>query len=186
MPATTSSRVRRSDMRADESRRSIPAEIKQKVASFLASSSNRHRSTSREPGSGLHSSVRYRKEPQRTRLSRSLSGESITSDGSLPEIIPKYPRDNREHDRTRDRTIERERERDRERDRERERAREKAREWEQEMERKSRKEKAYLRPVINRRTSSHADVIVDEKILYGMPEIGVERAGTWRERLGET
>ncbi|KAI0452488.1 hypothetical protein F5B21DRAFT_506192 [Xylaria acuta] len=158
IPAATSSRMRRSDMRGDDPRRiSMSAEIKQKVASFL-SSSHRHRSTSREPGIGLHSSVRYRKEAPRTRLSRSLSGESFTSEGSLPEIVSKYSRDNRERDRARDRTIEREheRERGRERERERERAREKAREWE-EMERKSRKEKAYLRPVVNRRTSSHAD-----------------------------
>ncbi|RYC57843.1 hypothetical protein CHU98_g8379 [Xylaria longipes] len=154
MPVPASSRFHR-DIRPDDPRRiSIPSEIKQKFASFLMSSSNRQRSTSREPAPGLHSSVRYRKEIPRTRLSRSLSGESITSDGSLPEIVPKYSRD-REHNRARDRTIERERERDRER--ERERAREKAREWE-EIDRKSRKEKAYLRPTISRRTSSHADV----------------------------
>ncbi|KAI1740342.1 hypothetical protein F4680DRAFT_116442 [Xylaria scruposa] len=155
MPASTSRRLRHSDIRPDDPRRiSFPAEIKQKFTSFLMSSSNRQRSTSREPGPDLHSSVRYRKETPRTRLSRSLSGESITSDGSLPEIIPKYSRDSRERNRARDRTIER----DRERDRERERARDKAREWEEEMERKSRTEKAYLRPVVNRRTSSHADV----------------------------
>ncbi|KAI0907170.1 hypothetical protein F4823DRAFT_603864 [Ustulina deusta] len=158
IPATTSSRSRRLDTRADDSRRiSLPAEIKQKFASLL-SSSNRQRSTSREPGPARHSSVRYRKELPRTRLSRSLSGESYTSDGSLSDITAKYsPRDGgREHDRARERMMERERERGRELEREREREREKIREWE--MERKSRKEKAYLRPTISRRTSSHADV----------------------------
>ena len=152
LPATNSSRVRRSAARAAEDPRkiSLPAEIKQKFASFLMSSSNRQRSSSREPTPTPHSSVRYRKEVPRTRLSRSLSGDSYTSDGSLPEMAPKYPpRDDREHHRARERE-----ERERSLERERERGR---REWE-EMERKSRKEKAYLRPTINRRTSSHADI----------------------------
>ncbi|KAJ2980110.1 hypothetical protein NUW58_g7033 [Xylaria curta] len=150
IPAVPSSRVRRSELRAEDSRKmSIPAELKQKFASLLT---HRHRSTSREPIPGLRSSVRYRKELPRTRLSRSLSGESLTSDGSLPEIVPPYSsRDSREHNRAHDRATERERERQREIVRER-------REWEEEMERRSRKDKTYLRPVANRRTSSHADI----------------------------
>ncbi|GAW21088.1 hypothetical protein ANO14919_106010 [Xylariales sp. No.14919] len=158
IPATAPSRLRRSEIRAEDPRRiSLQAEIKQKFASFL-SSSNRQRSTSREPGPIPHASVRYRKELPHARLSRSLSGESYTSDGSLTEITPKYAsRDNRDHNRARERIIDRERERDREIERERERERDRAREWD-EMDRKSRKEKAYLRPAINRRTSSHADI----------------------------
>ncbi|KAJ3569012.1 hypothetical protein NPX13_g6225 [Xylaria arbuscula] len=157
LPATNSSRVRRSATRAAEDARkiSLPAEFK-KFTSFLMSS-NRQRSSSREPTPTPHSSVRYRKDPPpRTRLSRSLSGESFTSDGSLPEMAPKYaPRDGREHNRAREHIIEREREeRERSIERERERGR---REWE-EMERKGRREKTYLRPTINRRTSSHADI----------------------------
>ncbi|KAI0531791.1 hypothetical protein GGR58DRAFT_215538 [Xylaria digitata] len=162
MPAAAPSRVRRSELRVDRDRISLPTEIKNKFTdkftSLLMSSSNRQQSTSREPGPTPHSSVRYRKELPRVRLSRSLSGESYTSDGSLPEIAPKYSsHDNREQNRARKRIIEHERERDRELERERERERDRAREWE-EMERKSRKEKAYLRPAMTRRTSSHADV----------------------------
>ncbi|KAI0434955.1 hypothetical protein F5Y09DRAFT_156643 [Xylaria sp. FL1042] len=156
IPVTASSRNRRSEIRAEDPRKlSLPAELKHKFASFLASS-NRQRSTSREPVPAPHSSVRYQKPP-RTRLSRSLSGDSYTSDGSLPEIPSKYSPRDREQNRVRERIIEREGERSRERERERERERDRAREWE-EIERKSRKEKAYLRPTINRRTSSHADV----------------------------
>ncbi|KAK5631556.1 hypothetical protein RRF57_007270 [Xylaria bambusicola] len=158
IPATATNRVRRSDIRNDDPRRiSLPAELKQKLTSFWMSSSGRQRSSSREPGPTSHSNARYRKEVRGTRLSRSLSGDSCTSEGSLPEMAPKYsPRDSHEHNRAREHIIERERERERDHELERERERERA-QWE-EMERQSRREKAYLRPTINRRTSSHADV----------------------------
>jgi hypothetical protein len=150
MPATAPSRVRRSEVRTDEPR---SMNLKQKLASFILAPSERQRSSSRERGSGLHSSVRYRKDLAHNRLSRSLSGESYTSDGSLPEISPRYSsRDSRERHRARERIIERDLERERERERER------VREREEELERKSRKERDYLRPVIDRRTSSHADI----------------------------
>ncbi|KAI1355475.1 hypothetical protein F5Y01DRAFT_178125 [Xylaria sp. FL0043] len=158
LPATTPSRSRRNELRAEDPRKlSLPAELKHKFASFLTSST-RQRSTSREPVPAPHSSVRYQKPP-RTRLSRSLSGDSYTSDGSLPEISSKYSSRDREQDRARERIIDRERERARSREleRERERERDKAREWEA-IERKSRQEKAYLRPTADRRTSSHADI----------------------------
>ncbi|KAI1187646.1 hypothetical protein F5B17DRAFT_311671 [Nemania serpens] len=156
VPAPASSRNRRSELRAEDTRRmSIPAEIKQKVTSFLMSSSGRHRSTSREIDPSIHPSVRYRKEIPRARPSRSLSGESYTSDGSLHEIAPKYTtRNGREHNRSRDRPISRDLEREMEFERELDR--ERARELE-DLQRKSRREKAYLRPATNRRTSSHAD-----------------------------
>lgn len=153
VPASAPSRNRRSELRAEDSRRmSIPAEIK-KVTSFLMHPSGRHRSASREIDPNLRPSVRYRKEISRARPSRSLSGESYTSDGSLTEKAPKYTtRDGREHNR--DRPIGRDLER--ERDFERELDRERARELE-DLQRKTRREKAYLRPATDRRTSSHAD-----------------------------
>ncbi|KAI1123283.1 hypothetical protein F5Y10DRAFT_55549 [Nemania abortiva] len=158
IPGSAASRIRRSEIRAEDPRRmSFQAAVSRKLASLLPSSTNRHRSTSRELSPGLHSSVRYRKEPPNTRISRSLSGGSYTSDGSLPEITPKYSsRDSRESNRARDRAMDLELERAHERERERERDR---RRWEEEdFGRKTRKDKAYLRPDINRRTSSHADI----------------------------
>ncbi|KAI1115714.1 hypothetical protein F5Y14DRAFT_112672 [Nemania sp. NC0429] len=155
VPAPAPSRNRRSELRAEDTRRmSIPAELKHKFTSLL-SSTGRHRSSSREFDPTLHPSVRYRKEIPRTRPSRSLSGESYTSDGSLQDITPKYTtRDGREQNRSRDRQISRELEREREFERELDR--ERARELE-DLQRKTRREKAYLRPATNRRTSSHAD-----------------------------
>ncbi|KAJ8129498.1 hypothetical protein O1611_g4135 [Lasiodiplodia mahajangana] len=151
--AGTASRIRRSEIRAEDPRRlSFQAAVSRKLASLLPSSSNRHRSSSRELSPAMRSSVRYRKEPPNTRISRSLSGGSYTSDGSLPEIAPKYSsRDSRESNPARVRPVDLELERDHERERERRR-------WEEEIGRKSRKDKAYFRPDINRRTSSHADV----------------------------
>lgn len=152
-------------MRPEDHRKiSLPAEIRQKLGSLLMSS-NRHRSTSREPGPDVRSGVRYH-----TRPTRSLSGESYTSDGSLPEVSPRYTsRGSRERNRTREHTLERVRDRDREREREREferereqrsreRERDRIRELEEEIERKARKDKSYLRPSVSRRTSSHADI----------------------------
>jgi hypothetical protein len=152
VPVGAPSRLRRSEIRGEDPRRmSLQAEIKQKVTSFLRSSPSRHRSTSRELSPGVRPAVRYRKEPPLTRPSRSLSGGSYTSDGSLSEINPKYPpRDSREPNRARPRAIDLDLERENERERER-------RQWE-ELGRKSRKDRAHLRPDINRRTSSHADV----------------------------
>ncbi|KAI2641068.1 hypothetical protein GGS21DRAFT_355658 [Xylaria nigripes] len=163
-PASTSSRSRHSEVRADDPWRSRLAGINHKLSPFLNSPSSRQRSSSRERMHQIHPSARSRKDTPRIRLSRSLSGESYTSDDSLLDITPKYSlRDSREHNRARDRVIERElereleREREREREQKRERERERAREWE-ELDRKNRKDKNHYRPSINRRTSSHADI----------------------------
>ncbi|KAI0188412.1 hypothetical protein F4808DRAFT_62900, partial [Astrocystis sublimbata] len=171
IPAPVSSRVHRSELRERDDLRaakpSIPSKIKQ-----LLSSNHRQRSTSgsrdreqRLPLPRHSSSVRYRaKDAPPTRLSRSLSGGSLSSDGSSTEKYGPTSREQvRSRERERDRAIAIERE-DRERDRDRERERERrAREWEEELDRKSRsiakdRDKAYLRPAINRRTSSHADI----------------------------
>ncbi|KAI1209276.1 uncharacterized protein F4807DRAFT_427818 [Annulohypoxylon truncatum] len=144
-------RVRRSEVRPDDvRRRSLPAEIRQKVTSFLSGSSDRHRSNSREkrhPPS-VQPGVHLRRENS-SRLNRSGSGESYPSDESDTGIPPGYPsRRDRERERERvirDRVIEKEQRR-----RERER--------EEELERKSRQERAYLRPAAPRRSSSHTDI----------------------------
>ncbi|KAI0837679.1 hypothetical protein F5Y06DRAFT_71477 [Hypoxylon sp. FL0890] len=137
-------RPRRSEVRPDDPRRrSLPAEVKHRLTSFLSGSADRHRSNSREkrhppPSPGVH----FRRENP-SRLSRSISGgESYPSDDSDPEIVPRYSA-RRERERLRDRVIEKERLRERER--------------EEELERRSR-ERAYLRPAAPRRASSHADV----------------------------
>ncbi|KAI1475648.1 hypothetical protein F4774DRAFT_396304 [Daldinia eschscholtzii] len=136
----------RSDVRPDDvRRRSLPAEIKQKVTSFLSGTSERHRSNSRENRHppNVAPTVRFRRE-RPSRLSRSVSGESYPSDESEAGI-PKYPlRRDREHERIRDRVIEKERLRERER--------------EEELERRRSRERAYLRPAEPRRASSHADI----------------------------
>ncbi|KAI1101057.1 hypothetical protein F4804DRAFT_348006 [Jackrogersella minutella] len=147
-------RPRRSEVRPDDPRRrSLPAEIKQKVTSFLSGSSDRHRSNSREKRHPppVPQSVHFRRENS-SRLSRSASGESYPSDESDTEVLPRY------HAR-------RDRERDRERERERiireqviEKERLRGRSREEEIERRSRQERSYLRPTPPRRSSSHADI----------------------------
>ncbi|KAI2469805.1 hypothetical protein F4781DRAFT_206071 [Annulohypoxylon bovei var. microspora] len=144
-------RVRRSEIRPDDvRRRSLPAEIRQKVTSFLSGSSDRHRSNSREKRHppNVQPGVHFRREGS-SRLSRSASGESYRSDESDTGLPSRYPaRREREQERERvirDRVIEKEQRR-----RERER--------EEELERKSRHERAYLRPAAPRRSSSHTDV----------------------------
>ncbi|KAI2605540.1 hypothetical protein GGR54DRAFT_445403 [Hypoxylon sp. NC1633] len=143
-------RPRRSDFRSDDVRRkSFPAEIKQRFTSFLSGSAERQRSSSREKHhvSNVPPTVHFRREiPPPSRLSRSVSGESYApSDESDPDAPPTYPsRRDRERERVRER-IEKERQRERERERE------------EELERRSH-DRAYLRPVSNRRASSHADI----------------------------
>ncbi|KAI0882319.1 uncharacterized protein GGS22DRAFT_50237 [Annulohypoxylon maeteangense] len=144
-------RVRRSEIRPDDvRRRSLPAEIRQKVTSFLSGSSDRHRSNSREkrhPPS-VQSGVHFRRENS-SRLSRSGSGDSYPSDESDTGIPPGYPA-RRERERERERVI-----RDRVIEKE---QRRREREREEELERKGRHERAYLRPAAPRRSSSHTDV----------------------------
>ncbi|KAI0893694.1 hypothetical protein F4806DRAFT_146978 [Annulohypoxylon nitens] len=143
-------RVRRSEIRSDDARRrSLPAEIRQKVTSFLSGSSDRHRSNSRDkrrPPS-VQSGVHFRRENS-SRLSRSGSGESYPSDESDTGIPPGYPA-RRERERERERVI-----RDRVIEKE---QRRREREREEELERKGRQERAYLRPAAPRRSSSHTD-----------------------------
>ncbi|KAI0169360.1 hypothetical protein GGR52DRAFT_518220 [Hypoxylon sp. FL1284] len=145
-------RAHRSEIRSDDvRRRSLPAEIKSKFNSLLSGSADRHRSNSREKHHvpNVPHSVHFRRENPPSHLSRSVSGESYPpSDESDPELIPRYHsrRDReRERDRVRERAIERERQRERERERE------------DEIERSRRKERSYLRPAPQRRSSSHAD-----------------------------
>ncbi|KAK8122480.1 hypothetical protein PG984_011150 [Apiospora sp. TS-2023a] len=91
-------------------------------------------------------------------LSRSYSDDSYASD-SGSDVPPKmHNRRDRDRDRLRER--DRERERDLERTIERQLEREhRERELEEERERRSRKDKAYMRrPVLDRRTSSAADI----------------------------
>ncbi|KAI0150056.1 hypothetical protein F4776DRAFT_190340 [Hypoxylon sp. NC0597] len=142
-------RPRRSEVRPDDPRRrSLPAEVKHRITSFLSGSADRHRSNSREkrhpppPSSGMH----FRREHS-SRPSRSVSGgDSYPSDDSDPDIAPRFSA-RRERERLRDRVIEKERLRERERERERE----------EELERRSR-ERGYLRPGPPKRASSHADI----------------------------
>ncbi|KAI1383881.1 uncharacterized protein F4822DRAFT_440127 [Hypoxylon trugodes] len=137
---------RRNEVRSDDTRRmSLPAEIKQKFTSFIGGSSDRQRSSSREKRhvSNVPPNVHFRREKP-SRLSRSASGESYPSDDdSSPEVVPIYSRRERERERVRDRAIEKERERERER--------------EEEIDRLSRQDRAYLRPTVPRRASSHTD-----------------------------
>ncbi|KAI1267551.1 hypothetical protein F5Y18DRAFT_306083 [Xylariaceae sp. FL1019] len=155
-PAANASRSRRNTVRSEEPppSRSFASEIKHRLVPFLHSSSDRQRSSSRDRRPvALHSSVRYARNP----VSRSMSRSSYASEESEAEISPKYtPPSSRESHRVR----EQEKERDRQLERARERARDRERrELEEELERKSRhKEKVFIRPAVNRRTSSHADI----------------------------
>ncbi|KAI2630218.1 hypothetical protein GGS26DRAFT_102856 [Hypomontagnella submonticulosa] len=147
VPSTIPVRPRRSEARPDDPRRrSLPAEIRQKVTSFLSGSSDRHRSSSRETRHppNVVPSVRFRREGS-SHLSRSASGgDSYPSDESDAGVLPpRYPsRRDRDRDRLRDRVMEKEHLRERERD--------------EEFERSRRQERAYIRPV-PRRASSHTD-----------------------------
>ncbi|KAI1464226.1 uncharacterized protein F4812DRAFT_443822 [Daldinia caldariorum] len=138
----------RPDVRSDDvRRRSLPAEIKQKVTTFLSGSSERQRSRSGEKrhATNVAPTVRFRREHP-SRLSRSVSGGSYPSDESEAGI-PKYPlrrRRDRERERIRDRVIEKELLRDRSR--------------EEELERRRSRERAYLHPAELRRASSHAEI----------------------------
>ncbi|KAK8064770.1 hypothetical protein PG994_007408 [Apiospora phragmitis] len=150
-------RSHRAELRPPGSRRrSLPSgstsplgSIRQKLSSFLPGSSDRPHSSSRD---------KPRPERHSSRLSRSYSDESYASD-SGSDASPKQPtRRDRDRDRLRER--DRERERDLERTIERQLEREhRERELEEERERRSRKDKAYMRrPVLDRRTSSAADI----------------------------
>ncbi|KAI0020106.1 hypothetical protein F4780DRAFT_792202 [Xylariomycetidae sp. FL0641] len=128
----------------DPRRLSLPAQLRQKVDSFLHTSADRHRSRSREkpPVPVGVPPVRYRKDLPRSRLSRSASGDSYRSDDS-DDLSPRYtPSSSRERVRARERLLEKERAR--------------AREVEEERDRRKERER-YLRPAMHRRTSSHAD-----------------------------
>ncbi|KAI4593529.1 hypothetical protein KJ359_009215 [Pestalotiopsis sp. 9143b] len=139
----------------DSRRRSMPPGhfgIRQKVMSFLPGSGSYDRQRSPSSRSDRDSdsrpnSARLRHEHGSTRLSQRYSDEAFSPADSDSDISPRqrYHRD-REH----------EREREREREREKEKIR--LREVEDERERRSRKDHAHLRPGINRRTSSAADV----------------------------
>ncbi|KAI2604382.1 uncharacterized protein GGS25DRAFT_458797 [Hypoxylon fragiforme] len=146
-PVMIPTRPRRSEVHPDDvRRRSLPAEIKQRFASFLSGSNDRHRSTSREKrnAANLAPSVRFRRENIHPRLSRSGSGESHFSDDSDTELFPKYPsRSHHERERLRERVIEKERQKERDR--------------EDELDRRSRQER-YLRTTTHRRASSHTDI----------------------------
>ncbi|KAK7984866.1 hypothetical protein PG996_005898 [Apiospora saccharicola] len=146
----------RTELRPPEPRRrSLPGSssplgsIRQKLSSFLPGSSERPHSSSRE---------KARPERHSSRLSRSYSDDSYASD-SGSDVPPKmHNRRDRDRDRLRER--DRERERDLERTIERQLEREhRERELEEERERRSRKDKSYMRrPVLDRRTSSAADI----------------------------
>ncbi|KAI0126941.1 hypothetical protein BJ170DRAFT_424474 [Xylariales sp. AK1849] len=134
-------RTHRAELRQDDPRRrSLPSGsfgIRQKLSSFLPGSGDRTRSNSRSDreNDSRPNSARTRPEHPSSRLGRGRSHETYSSEDSDSDASPKH--------RSR-------------RDREREKARE--RELEEARERRSRKEKAYLRPDINRRTSSAADI----------------------------
>lgn len=138
----------RSEMRQDDlRRRSLPPGhfgIRQKVMSFLPGSHERQRSTSRSDREtdSRPTSARMRPEHPSSRLSRRFSDEADSADESGSDVSPKHH-------------THREREREREKTREREL---REREIEEERERRSRKDRAHLRPDLNRRTSSAADV----------------------------
>ncbi|RYP59123.1 hypothetical protein DL771_010993 [Monosporascus sp. 5C6A] len=136
----------------DLRRRSLPAEIKQKITSFLSGSHDRHRSSSREHTSGGASiRPRYTRETPPLRRGRhGLSDGSYPSDESDSEVSPKR---RTHHDRERERA--RRRQVDREMERERKRERELAEE--REIRSRSREERVYLHPTADRRPSSHAD-----------------------------
>ncbi|KAI0377674.1 hypothetical protein F5Y04DRAFT_174951 [Hypomontagnella monticulosa] len=144
-PPTIPVRPRRSEVRPDDPRRrSLPAEIRQKVTSFLSGSSDRHRSSSRETRHlpNVVPGVHFRREGS-SHLSRSVSGDSYPSDESDAGVLPpRYSRRDRDRDRLRDRVMEKEHLRERER--------------EEELERSRRQERTYLRPA-PRRASSHTD-----------------------------
>ncbi|RYP54797.1 hypothetical protein DL768_000525 [Monosporascus sp. mg162] len=136
----------------DPRRRSLPAEIKQKITSFLSGSHDRHRSSSREQTSGGSSiRPRYTRETPPSRRGRhGLSDGSYPSDESDSEVSPRRrsPRD-RERERARRRQVDREMERERKRERE--------LAEEREIRSRSREDRVYLRPTADRRPSSHAD-----------------------------
>ncbi|KAK7962212.1 uncharacterized protein PG986_003037 [Apiospora aurea] len=156
-PAAPVGRPHRAELRPPDSRRrSLPSgstsplgSIRQKLSSFLPGSSDRPHSSSRD---------KPRPERHGSRLSRSYSDDSYASD-SGSDVSPKQPKW-RDRDRDRLRERDRERERDLERTIERHLEREhRERELEEERERRSRKDKGYMRrPVLDRRTSSAADV----------------------------
>ncbi|KAK8103788.1 uncharacterized protein PG998_010821 [Apiospora kogelbergensis] len=159
-PVVSGMRPHRAELRPPDSRRrSLPSgstsplgSIRQKLSSFLPGSSDRPHSSSRGDRE------KARPEHHSSRPSRSYSDESYASD-SGSDMSPKQhiPRD---HDRHRLRERDRERERDLERTIERHLEREhREREIEEERERRGRKDKGYMRrPVLDRRTSSAADV----------------------------
>ncbi|KAK6860245.1 hypothetical protein PG995_003881 [Apiospora arundinis] len=159
-PAVPGMRPHRTELRPPESRRrSLPSgstsplgSIRQKLSSFLPGSSDRPHSSSRGDRE------KSRPEHHSSRLSRSYSDDSYASD-SGSDLSPKQ-RIPRDRDRHRLRERDRERERDLDRTIERQLEREqREREIEEERERRSRKDKAYMRrPVIDRRTSSAADI----------------------------
>lgn len=175
-PQVVPMRPRRSEARSadDTRRRSLRSELSNKLTSFLPGSSDRFRSTSRDrratPGI-VPSRSRSGKASPTSRRSRSVSEDSA-SGKSESNPVPQQrkaaerdkPRDyrDREHERERDRERDRERERarDRERlrDRERKREMERARERHDEREPRNHKDNSYLRPDMERRTSSHADI----------------------------
>ncbi|KAH8682309.1 hypothetical protein BX600DRAFT_505913 [Xylariales sp. PMI_506] len=138
----------RAEMRQDDSRRrSLPSGtfgFRQKLNSILPESLSRTRSTSHSDREHEgRPSARLRPEPHASRLSHRWSDDSYASEESDSDVSPKH---RSRHDRERDR-LRAEREQ-----------RERAREIEDERERQSRKDRAYLRPAMNRRTSSAAEV----------------------------
>ncbi|KAK9425774.1 hypothetical protein SUNI508_03135 [Seiridium unicorne] len=140
----------RTQLRQDNSRRqSLPSGhfgIRQKVMSFLPGSHDRQRSTSRSDrdNDSRPNSARLRPDHPSSRHNRRYSDEADSSDASDSDVSRKH-RNHRE----------REREREREKVRERE---QRERELEEERERRSRKDRAHLRPGLDRRTSSAADI----------------------------
>jgi len=151
IPVVAPSRNRRAEIRVEEPRSNG---IK-RLANFILFPSDRQRSSSRERGADLKSGVRFKAQPPRTRASRSLSGESYTSESSGLEMSSKYaPGDSWDNIRARERLLDQKRAA-----RERElRDRDKAREREEEIERRTRRDRDRLRPISDRRTSSHADI----------------------------
>ncbi|KAI1841394.1 hypothetical protein JX265_007459 [Neoarthrinium moseri] len=146
----------RAELRQDDPRRSsLPSGhfgIRQKLSSFLPGSLNRPRSTSRSDreNDSRPNSARLRAEHPSSRLGHRRSVEDHSSEESDGERSPRY-RSRHDLDRDRDRDREREREKIRERQ-------QRERELEDERERRSRKDRAHLRPGVNRRTSSAAEI----------------------------